>query len=850
MVVQHTNIQLREYQLRGVKMLNDAFRQGFKRPIWCYPTGAGKCLGKNTPILMFDGSIKMVQDIKVGDEIMGVDSQKRVIMNLVRGVDDMYKITPIKGGDPFICNSTHIISLVCNGSKTRYKKNEIVNISVCDYLKLPKSVRHCLKLYRTGVDFPEKDIILDPYFLGLWLGDGDKKSSRITTADFEVVDFLKDYASKLNLRFNREKNEYNGSAATYSITRGRDSHGYNLTSVLKYYRIYNNKHIPKDFLYNSEDIRLNVLAGLIDSDGYLHHNFFEYTTKLNSLKDNVAFLARSLGFQVNIQIKYNKKYNRNYFRLNICGDIDRIPTKIKRKVGARRRQIKNVLRTGFYVESIGKGNYYGFSIEGKDKLFLLGDFTVTHNSTICSAYIRKCLAANKRVLFFVHSKELVQQFALRLKNQFGIPSGIIMAGVTPFRNRPVQVASVQTLVRRKLPPADIIFIDECHRSKAKTYLKIIEQYPKAIIVGLTATPFRGDGKGLGDIFDTIVQPVRIRELIKLGYLVPTKVFSPKESADMTNVRTVRGDFDLNEMYSKFSEVSVIRGVVENYLKHANGKKAIVFNVNIEHSQEICEEFKRHGIAAAHLDGTTNKKLRTRIVHLFKIGKVQVLCNVALFCEGFDIPDTECVIINRATKSKGLYVQIVGRGLRPANGKEYCIVLDHGGNTLRHGFVEDYDGVPFSLEGEQRLNEEEDEKKVKECPSCAAIMKRYQRKCDNCDFEFPVKQRTIKFGDGQEFTFLDREATILERLHGIPHHKVARNVPLSQLRIYGLLKGYKNGWWFHTAIDDGYLEDIDKAHNDAFGSVRFRCRLAEIEGGTHELYLSLKAKNKKHGATKE
>jgi superfamily II DNA or RNA helicase len=207
-------------------------------------------------------------------------------------------------------------------------------------------------------------------------------------------------------------------------------------------------------------------------------------------------------------------------------------------------------------------------------------------SSVSSAYVKKCVENGKKVLFFVHSKELVVQFAQRLYHQFGIRSGIIMSKVEPARHLPVQVASIQTLVRRKYPPADIIFIDEAHRAKANTYQKVLEQYPNAIVVGLTATPFRGDGKGLGDIFETIVHPIKIRELIAKKYLVPTQVFTSDSTPDMSDVNTVRGDYDQKQMLQKFQEGTVITGVVQNYLRNANGKKAIVFNINVEHSKTM------------------------------------------------------------------------------------------------------------------------------------------------------------------------------------------------------------------------------------------------------------------------
>ena len=430
-------------------------------------------------------------------------------------------------------------------------------------------------------------------------------------------------------------------------------------------------------------------------------------------------------------------------------------------------------------------------------------------SSVSSYYVKKCVQAGKRVLFFVHSKELVVQFGQRLSKQFHLNSGIIMSGVSPARHLPVQVASIQTLVRRAYPPADIVFIDEAHRSKANTYQKVIKHYKNAIIVGLTATPFRGDGKGLGDIFETIVHPVRIRDLIEKKYLVPTKVFASANAADMEGVKVKRGDYDIAQMQQRFTDGTVTKGVIDNYLQHANGKKAIAFNVNIEHSKEMSDLFNAAGIPSAHLDGTTDKRLRDRIVKDFAKGKYKVLNNVSLFTEGYDVPDIECVIINRATRSLGLYVQIVGRGLRPSQSKDHCIVLDHGDNTIRHGFVEDYDGIPFDLDGiKSNKRGKKDGRKIvktKVCETCWNVNAKRAKVCKHCDTVFPVRERTITFTDGQEFVFMERNALIVDRLMKINSNDIKGKIPASQLRIYAMLKNYKRGWWFHNAIDLKYLD---------------------------------------------
>lgn len=352
-------------------------------------SGVGKCLGKGTPILMYDGSIKKVEDIKVNDLLMGPDSTPRKVLSTCSGKEKLYKITPIKG-DAYIVNASHILSLVLSCNSAGYKKDSIININVEEFLKKPKTFQKEAKGYRTKINFNSKQVPLDPYFIGLWLGDGTSASPAITTADTEVVQYLKSFASIYNLFL--KKTADSGKSSTYSITSGKEpgqkKSGRNpVRNILKDLNLINNKHIPLIFKINDEKNRLELLAGLIDSDGHRINNCYEIITKSSILADDILYLARSLGFAAYKKdtIKgctyKNKKVFGNYFRIYISGDLNRVPVKLSRKVCSPRQQIKNVLRTGIKLKDIGEGDYYGFEIDG-DRLFVLGDFTVTHNTAV------------------------------------------------------------------------------------------------------------------------------------------------------------------------------------------------------------------------------------------------------------------------------------------------------------------------------------------------------------------------------------------------------------------------------------------------------------------------------------
>ena len=370
--------------------------------------GSGKCHAIDTPIILNNGKIKMVQDIKVGDLLMGDDSRPRTVTSLARGEDEIYEIIP-KKGDSYKVNQEHILCLKASGfpkiihqytnyniqyiennkfnSKTfSYKKNDtedqekkkieaeiffnnvskdnIIEISVIDYLKLPKYKKDCLKTYRVPVNFPEQKVNIDPYIIGYWLGDGSK-SSVITTQDSSIIYHLKKELPTHNLSLN------------YLSKYGKIDSNISLNTLEE--NKLNNKHIPDIYKYNSRENRLKLLAGLIDSCGSLQKDYFEFSQSIEKEKlfDDVIFLTRSLGFAC---YKTNKG---DAFRIHISGEgIEQIPTKIPQKQAKFRKQKKDVLVSGIKVKHIGRDNYYGFTLDGNCR-YLLGDFTVTHNT--CSA---------------------------------------------------------------------------------------------------------------------------------------------------------------------------------------------------------------------------------------------------------------------------------------------------------------------------------------------------------------------------------------------------------------------------------------------------------------------------------
>jgi len=305
---------------------------------------------------------------------------------------------------------------------------------------------------------------------------------------------------------------------------------------------------------------------------------------------------------------------------------------------------------------------------------------------------RIVLAGNrnqKRVLVAAHRSELVSQIQGTL-SRYGLNTSRIQAGHGSDYDNPLQVASVQTLVRRKesiIPPAIIIF-DEAHHCTAGTYLQVIEAFPNAKILGVTATPTRMDGKPLGDLFTDLIQVVSVSELIESGFLVPPQYFVGASVIGSAKPKVQMGDYQIKDLSKIVQEVELEGELVGEWLRTANGVPTVVFAVTCEHSRRIVEAYREAGIPAEHIDGNCSATERDRILKDFASGKIKILSNVNIVTEGFDLPEIGCVQLARPTKSVAMAFQMIGRALRPSPGKSEAIILDHAGIYGEHGSVTD------------------------------------------------------------------------------------------------------------------------------------------------------------------
>jgi len=408
----------------SLNWLTDGFHKTELTIIAARPA-VGKCLGKGTLVLMYDGTLKEVEKIKVGDLLMGNDSTPRRVLSIAHGREMMYWVRQ-KHGIDYRVNESHILSLKRSRREGGYKKGEVLNISVKDYLKKSAKWKSNYKGYKTAVEFPHKDVPLDPYLFGLWLGDGSSRSSHICTPDEEVVDYLKQYAEKTGQFVTVDKQK--GKCPMYTITGGRSAEARkkSVQAILRKMNVLNNKHIPQIYLINDKDTRLQLLAGLIDSDGYINKNSgrtIEITNKSERLAYQIKFLCDTLGYRTSIRKKKGRIASRNfegtYWRVHFNGNVDEIPTRIKRKQTKKWTSNIDWQVTGITVEPDKIDDYYGFEIDGNG-LFLLEDCTVTHNTALTLNFMLRQIKQDIPVLMF----SLEMSKSSLYKRLFSIYSGV------------------------------------------------------------------------------------------------------------------------------------------------------------------------------------------------------------------------------------------------------------------------------------------------------------------------------------------------------------------------------------------------------------------------------------------
>lgn len=447
------------------------------------------------------------------------------------------------------------------------------------------------------------------------------------------------------------------------------------------------------------------------------------------------------------------------------------------------RKIRQAFAEGFkaplYVLSTGAGK------------------TVTFSSIAHSAERR-----GKRVLILCHRVELVDQIVESLKN-FDVNPDVIAAGyargngMTRGTDKAVAVASVQTLVRRltDYPPPTLVICDEAHHCVgANSWAQIMQAYPQAKRLGVTATPCRLDGRGLGTHFDTMIRGPSEHELIEAGYLVPTRIFAPK-LADLSGLHIRMGDYVVGEIESAMDKPAITGNAFAHYMQHTPNEQALVFCTSVKHAENVAQRFREGGVPALSMNGGTDKTIRRMANAEFREGKIRVLASCNLFSEGYDIPGARVGIMLRPTQSLALYRQQKGRTMRPAPGKQFATLIDCVRNCENPGF----ELLPGDIDDWQLAPDLERKKRkpppgVRVCPKCFTASSPRAAQCSNaqCGHVFDVKSREIDETEGEV-----EEITAEELARRRERRNQGRAQTLEALLEIEKRKGYKPGWANHV-----------------------------------------------------
>lgn len=432
-------------------------------------------------------------------------------------------------------------------------------------------------------------------------------------------------------------------------------------------------------------------------------------------------------------------------------------------------------------------------MKGGCRSILIQSPTGSGKTLLTAHMLGNAAAKNARSWFIVHRRELVKQSSIAFFDQ-GIRHGICAAGFPEEKDPLVQVASIQTLANRykTMPPPKLIVWDECHHVAAGSWGKIFHSFPNAFHIGLTATPSRLDGKGLSKWFRAMVEGPPVKELTAQGFLSPYRIFAPP-GISVDDVGTRYGDFVQSQLSEIVDKPSITGDAVTHYKKLAHGKRAVVFCVSIRHSEHVAAQFNESGIPALHVDGETSHEDRDRAVRLFAEGRIKVLTNVDLFGEGFDLPAIECAILLRPTQSLALYLQQVGRSLRPSPGKTEALILDHAGNCTRHGFPDD--SRAWTLEGREfSKKKNEAVLSIKICDKCFAAQIPGTSACRFCGSPFKVQPRKVEEVEGELEELTPEKLAKLER-----RRSQGRCRSYEDLVVEGYRREMKNpeGWARHV-----------------------------------------------------
>lgn len=670
--------------------------------IWA-PTG---CHAPGTKILMADGSLQPVERVQVFDKVMGIDGP-RTVLDTHTGREKMARVVPVKG-EPFTVNLSHILTLVRTNDGTK-AVGKLIDVSVRDWLSWSKTKKHIHKLVRCKVHKFSNETELnkneiDPWILGCLLGDGCLKPGVIITNPEPVI--LEEFCREAK-RFGcvvRERISGGGCPTRHAVT-ARGAANEFLEALTRYGLRCGAgaKFVPRLYKTSTWETRRQVLAGLLDTDGSAARGGWDFISKSEQLANDVAFLCRSLGLAA--YVKPSEKYCQTgaggiYYRVSISGDAIIVPTRIKSP--SSRKQIKDVLRTGISVELLNVGKYHGFSVDG-DHRYLLGDFTLTHNSGKGNMAVAIGHMLPGHTLFAVHRGHLAQDIQARWNDMAGSQgepdAGMIGEGVWNVGER-FTCASLQTLYARLssdefkllIDKTTAVIFDEAHVAPAKTFNAVLAFLYKARWrLGLSGTPLdRSDRRTMVAVgaIGPIVSRVRSTTLQELGVIaVPTVHIIPVTQSALSAYADWHTRYEAYIVRSDKRNAAVIAAA--QYAYDEGETPGMIFVKAIHHGFTLQKSLTALGMSVRFISGSASLFTRKSACEQLAAGRLDFIIATKVFSEGVNIPSLATIINAQAGKSVVGTLQQTGRGMRVTDDKTTVTVWDFGdkGDTTFHKHAE-------------------------------------------------------------------------------------------------------------------------------------------------------------------
>ena len=658
------------------------------------PTRFGKCLDPNTPVMMADGSIQKAHTIRDGDMVMGQDGNPRRVVGCIAGRDVMYRITP-KKGEPFVVTRDHKLLLKRTnqgGRKSPGKDGEEILATPEEIVAASKTWRHLYKLVKRAVTFAAQPVPVDPYCYGLWLGDGHTGRPSLTTADPACARAWIREARRLGLRWSSIRKPGN-KARTYALasrpmtghhgmSRQDDSNALLRLQVRS--SESGSKRIDRDFMVNSREVLLEVLAGYIDADGYVNGGkTYAIISKHLTLVQDVQFVARSLGFRATIYQKVSSAHaghSATYHELHISGPVDEIPVRLERKKLKGLKNRCNPLTTGFSCEEIGEGDYYGFELEGPDRLFLLGDFTVTHNTYGMSGIARAF--PDQTIVVVAPGVSLCKQLYEHFLEMF--PRREVRGVYTGSKHRnqgpqgSITICSMDSLEKMDPDDTDILIIDEPHAVVSDERLPKLAAFSKTRKYGFGATltgRFDKKDRLIEGLIGPVLSNVTYREAVAQGAISPLKVIMIKIpfSKDTIPGKRVERDVVYKRLLSQSSRVAkLVKQLADDVIPVDWQTMAFIQD---EKQAEFYMEhaFPPHGTIAMAKRMTA--KVRDSVTERIASGELVRVLASNIYVQGITFPDLKVVINLAGGGANTTAIQKPGRLLQARPGKNYGVMID-------------------------------------------------------------------------------------------------------------------------------------------------------------------------------